>query len=175
MRLGGLVAHQEVRRQQPRKRAVRRIDADHRMQMQTAFVAIVAQAGGVLDRQHVAPLHPFQQMRPRGSHHLRRRHPRVLQAALAGPVAAQRAQTYPALAETQQPRQNEGPPFPSRRSPNRPRLAIVANRPLLRGYTEPNLATDCTRISFRTYVRTVGIAMLIQQKSTHEILTFVAP
>jgi hypothetical protein len=81
--LRGAVAHQEIRRQQARQRPVRGIGDNRRgrvrVQVETALVAIVAQAGGVLDHQHIAFLHPVQQMRPG-----RGRHPRASRAGFSG-------------------------------------------------------------------------------------------
>lgn len=133
-------AAQQHRVQQAKQGAVRSVQRDHRVQMQAALVAIVAQAGGVLDRQdmpprHQAPRHQAHGAGSSGRHHLRRCHPRVVQQPvqpnLAGTAAAQGPHPRPAArANLQQPRQQEGPPFSSRRSPNRPSVrSITASTP----------------------------------------------
>ena len=88
--------HQEVGREQAQQRPVGGIQHDRRMQIQAVLVAVVAQAGGVLHHQQLAPRHAGQQMRPRTGCHFLRAHPRVAQEALEpdlpGPVSAQPAQ-----------------------------------------------------------------------------------
>ena len=112
MQLRSLVAHQALRRQQPQQRTVRRIHGDRWVQVQTLLVTVIAQAGGVLNHKHLAPLHPAQQMRSRGGHHLRRTDARVVQEAielqLACAVAAHRSQADTAVAGVEQTLQQHG-------------------------------------------------------------------
>ncbi|MBW8856443.1 MAG: hypothetical protein JF604_19430, partial [Bradyrhizobium sp.] len=107
------VAFQHRRCQQAQQRSVGRIHRDGRVQIQALLVAIIAQAGAVLNGQDVPPCHPLQQIRPRRRHHLRRRHSPVVQQSskphLASPDAAQPAQADTVRTKRAQPLQQKAP------------------------------------------------------------------
>src|ERR1700686_3472954 len=124
---------EEYRINKAEQRAIMGVHRDHRMQIQTALLAIVAQSRGVLDRQDVTSLDQPSTALPGGRDHLVRSHPHVTQepgkAHLASAIATHTAHTDARLAHTNQASQQAGPPFSRRRSPNRPKITSICCSP----------------------------------------------
>src|SRR3954463_15271436 len=131
-------------------------------------VAIIAQAGAVLNGQDVPPCHPLQQIRPPRRHHLRRRHSPVVQQSskphLASPDAAQPAQADTVRTKRAQPLQQKGPAVAKRSSPKYPRLVSMAASPpstrLSRCRTKNHLNGQ-DGLSFQTWVHPVGTSRAV--------------
>ena len=118
-RVGPLAAAplQERRIDQSEQAAIPGIHGESRMQMQAASrgVAAVAQAGGILDHQHVPSRHPRQRAGAGGGDHFARRHSPVMkkpsEAHLASSIDAQRTHPHAAGTPRNQLRQQKGPPL----------------------------------------------------------------
>lgn len=118
-----LATAQERAVHRPQDRAVLGVDRDHRMQIKTA-AALRAHDRRVLNRQHVAPGATRPRARARSLDHLLGRHrlaaqePGQAHLSLSRPPESPNPNRPPRrLDET---RQQKGPPFSRRRSPNRP-------------------------------------------------------
>src|SRR5208282_4131668 len=93
---------QERRMHQPEQRTIPGINPYRRVQMQAALITVIAQAGRVLDRQHMTAARQPGRARAGGRYHLLRRHAPVAQKAtetdLPGSAAAERTDPNPGLA-----------------------------------------------------------------------------
>ena len=161
--------HQHPAMQQPEQRQLGRIDRDHRVQGQAVPRAVVAQAGGGLDRQPMPARQQPRRVRRRRAETLPDRHPPVAQQAadphLPGPVAATLAHPDRARARHQT-AQQQGPAVCRRASPNRPSLVSIkaseASQPAASGSDFPSQRKMCECRSPRgraTVLRVKRVAM----------------
>ncbi len=126
-------AHEETRIDEPKQGALDRINRDDRMQGHAATVTTGANAGRILDREHMMSYRTRTRARRGRLHHLGHAHRRIVQEPkqpdLARPVLAQAANPHSTTASLDQAPMQKDPPFSSRRSPKRPSVKSVMAAP----------------------------------------------
>jgi hypothetical protein len=125
-------ALQELAVHQAQDRPVPRVQRHHRMQV-VSPAALRADHRRVLDHQNIAALAALRRLPARLSRHLLRRHRAVAQKPrqpdFPGPIPAQTTDPQSTPPNRQQTGQQIGPPFSSRRSPNRPSVNSISAAP----------------------------------------------
>ena len=150
-RPAAFAALQELRVQRAEHGAARGIDGDRRVQEAAAAAGRRPRHRRVLDRQDIAPGAGGLGAPQRRRDHLLDRHRWIAQepgdADLACPVPAEASHPDTACPVRHQPRQQVGPPFSRRRSPNRPNAKSIPPSLFAEGITQtPHAQTRCVNV-----------------------------
>ena len=150
-RLATFGALQELRVERAEDGAARRIDGDHRVQITAPAAARRPRHRRVLHRQDIPPRAGGLGAPEGRGDHLPERHGRVAQepgdADLARPIPAEAPHPHAACPMRHQPRQQIGPPFSRRRSPNLPNAKSIPLSLFAEGITRiPQAQTRCVNV-----------------------------